>query len=141
MIILSLSPSKRGNYIRTDAIREKQRLAMKDKPSPMKGKRHSLEARIRISILAKKRYQNPIKRALLLEAFTFKGFYHLEADHIIPFSIVFHKSKISNYEEAINCKELWDINNGRTLCPKCHRATSTFGVKAKFYEGISLLCQ
>ena len=24
-------------------------------------------------------------------------------------------------EEAINCKELWDIGNGVTCCLKCHK--------------------
>ena len=33
-------------------------------------------------------------------------------------------------EEAIKCNELWDINNGRTLCHPCHRTTDTYGFKS-----------
>ena len=36
---------------------------------------------------------------------------------------VISENKIKTFEEAINCKELWDITNGRTLCITCHRKT------------------
>ena len=44
----------------------------------------------------------------------------LEAHHIKPFSVIFIENNITTYEEAINCEELWDINNGITLCKDCH---------------------
>ena len=45
----------------------------------------------------------------------------LEVDHYPKtFSSIFDEYKISSMEEAINCTELWNINNGRTLCHKCH---------------------
>lgn len=57
----------------------------------------------------------------------------LNADHYpTPFSVIFHKEKISSLKDSEKCKKLWDINNGRTLCIKCHRKTDTY---AKNYKG------
>jgi len=36
---------------------------------------------------------------------------------------------INSLEEALNCEELWNVNNGRTLCRKCHNKTKTYGRK------------
>jgi len=45
----------------------------------------------------------------------------LEADHYPEsFSDIFHKNNIKTLEEALNCKKFWEIENGRTLCKKCH---------------------
>mgnify|MGYP001592561843 CR=1 FL=1 len=51
----------------------------------------------------------------------------LNADHINPFSGIIKKYDIKTFKEAKKCKELWDINNGRTLCVLCHRRTKTYG--------------
>ena len=51
----------------------------------------------------------------------------LEANHIKPFSIIFAENKIKSLEDALNCEELWNINNGETLCRNCHRKTDTWG--------------
>lgn len=49
---------------------------------------------------------------------------YLEADHFpIRFVDIFKKYELKNLEEAENCEELWNINNGRTLCEKCHYKT------------------
>jgi hypothetical protein len=46
---------------------------------------------------------------------------YLNADHYpVLFSEIFRKYKFRNLEEARKCSELWDINNGRTLCERCH---------------------
>lgn len=55
----------------------------------------------------------------------------LNADHIIPFSLLLKTYKIKTTEEAKNCKELWDLSNGRTLCEDCHRKTDTYANGAK----------
>ncbi len=53
-----------------------------------------------------------------------RGGVELNADHYpIWFSDLKDKYKIRNTEDAIVCKELWDIDNGRTLCRKCHLTT------------------
>lgn len=53
----------------------------------------------------------------------------LHVDHIKPYSLIFLENNIKTYEQAINCKELWDYNNARILCISCHRKTDTWGGK------------
>lgn len=46
----------------------------------------------------------------------------LNADHIKEFSLIISENKITSLEEAYKCEELWDINNGGTLCnTPCHK--------------------
>lgn len=52
----------------------------------------------------------------------------LHTDHYPKtFLQVMTKNNITTMQEAIDCKELWDTNNGRTLCVNCHRNTPTWG--------------
>lgn len=44
----------------------------------------------------------------------------LEAHHIIPIKLLIQIHKITNRDEARDCKELWSMKNGITLCRKCH---------------------
>lgn len=53
----------------------------------------------------------------------------MEAHHIKSFSIVFNINKIETIQQALDCKELWDINNGVTLCKDCHDKTKKKIVK------------
>lgn len=53
----------------------------------------------------------------------------LQADHIKPFSTILKENNIKSLEEARSCKELWNIDNGRTLCKECHIKTDTYGSK------------
>jgi hypothetical protein len=55
----------------------------------------------------------------------------LQVDHIKPFSLIIKENNLINVQEAFCCDELWDINNGRTLCVECHRETDTFGTGAR----------
>lgn len=48
----------------------------------------------------------------------------VEADHNPKsFSEIFYGNKIKTIKQALDCEELWDIKNGRTLCRKCHDKT------------------
>jgi len=56
----------------------------------------------------------------------FRGL-ELNADHIVTFFNLMQKNEITTLDQAINCDELWNINNGRTLCVPCHKKTPTYG--------------
>ena len=66
----------------------------------------------------------------------FKRGVKLNADHFPKgFSEIFHEYKIKTFKEAIDCEELWNINNGRILCIDCHRKTKNYGGVKKL-EGL-----
>lgn len=46
--------------------------------------------------------------------------YNLNAHHIIPLNILMQKYEITILNQAISCQEMWNINNGETLCKTCH---------------------
>ena len=57
----------------------------------------------------------------------------LNADHFpTAFSEVIKKNNIDNIDKALNCQELWDTKNGRTLCRSCHEK---IGIKVNQYSG------
>lgn len=47
--------------------------------------------------------------------------------HLKTFSLILDENKIKSFEEAMKCEELWNINNGITLCIDCHHLTGTWG--------------
>jgi hypothetical protein len=51
----------------------------------------------------------------------FKTNIYLNAHHKKLFSQILEENKIVTLEQARNCLELWDINNGITLCNDCHK--------------------
>jgi len=44
----------------------------------------------------------------------------IQTHHIISFASIIKSNVIKTYEEAMECEELWNINNGVTLCKECH---------------------
>jgi len=51
----------------------------------------------------------------------FQEGYELEAHHIEKFSHIMRKNNIKTFEGALSSEKLWDIDNGKTLCKKCHK--------------------
>ena len=45
---------------------------------------------------------------------------YIEAHHIISFKEILKNFNIKNIEQAMKCKELWDVGNGITYCKNCH---------------------
>ena len=49
----------------------------------------------------------------------------LVVHHKKSFSKIWTENKIKTLKQAMNCKELWDIENGKTLCEDCHGKYNT----------------
>lgn len=52
---------------------------------------------------------------------------YLEAHHIKEFAKLIKEYSIDTFEDAQNCDELWNIDNGLTLCRQCHNKTKKGG--------------
>lgn len=50
----------------------------------------------------------------------------LEVHHIKSFSKILLENNIKTIKDALKCKELWDLNNGITLCKDCHKLTNNY---------------
>lgn len=59
---------------------------------------------------------------------------YVTAHHINGFSKIIKENKIRTLEQARNCSELWDTNNGVTLCEACHSLTDNYKGRAKNYK-------
>lgn len=55
----------------------------------------------------------------------------LQVDHIKPFWMIIHENLVDSFEKGLLLEELWNINNGRTLCENCHKKTDTYLRKPK----------
>jgi hypothetical protein len=56
---------------------------------------------------------------------------YLEAHHIKEFSKILEEYQIKTIEQALDCEELWCLDNGITLCFNCHNKTKKGGSTLK----------
>lgn len=56
----------------------------------------------------------------------------IEAHHIISFSKLLKEFNVKSLEDALNCEQLWNISNGRTLCLNCHKKTDNYLGKGRW---------
>lgn len=56
----------------------------------------------------------------------------IQVDHITPFSYLLEDHDIQTIDQALSCGPLWDTENGRTLCLRCHRKTPTYGNQSRY---------
>jgi hypothetical protein len=50
----------------------------------------------------------------------------IQCHHLKPFYQIIDEYKITNAAEASKCSELWDTDNGLTLCVLCHKQTDSY---------------
>lgn len=50
----------------------------------------------------------------------------LEAHHIVQFAKLIIINNIKTLKEGIDCKDLWNLDNGQTLCKVCHKQTDSY---------------
>lgn len=43
------------------------------------------------------------------------------AHHIKGFAKIIEENNITTFKQALNCQELWSVDNGITFCDKCHK--------------------
>jgi len=54
----------------------------------------------------------------------------LTPHHLKAFSYLIGQLSNKDIQTALNCNELWDVNNGVTLCHECHKFTPNYSTKA-----------
>lgn len=52
----------------------------------------------------------------------------LEAHHIIPLSTIIHSNNLVTIDDAMQCDNLWNVDNGITLCKHCHNKIHYGGI-------------
>jgi 5-methylcytosine-specific restriction endonuclease McrA len=63
---------------------------------------------------------------------------YITAHHIKSFSKIVKENDIKNLQQALECKELWDVNNGMTLCEDCHSKIDKYRARFKIKKGVPI---
>jgi hypothetical protein len=50
----------------------------------------------------------------------------LDVHHLKPLRKIIEENNIHSLDDAIKCAEIWNLNNGITLCGFCHRTVTKF---------------
>ena len=93
-----------------------------------KGGRSQLSKRIKNSFRYKKWRELIFQRDnWICQKCRKRGGITLHPHHKKSLATILEENNIKTLEGALNCKELWDVNNGITICRKCHKETETYG--------------
>ena len=158
---MSLSKKGKKPYEITDAIRKRMSESKKGIIAGMLGKHHSLKTKKLLSISHSGSKSHLWKGGtskltnLIRNCFKYRQWrsdiferdnytcqecgikcgcgytVRFEAHHIKALSDIKEDNNILTIEDAINCEELWNINNGITLCLICHKKTDNYKRKIK----------
>ena len=92
--------------------------------------------KLRLQIRNSFQYRQWINEVFIKDNFTCKECNkrggRLSAHHIKSFSSILSENTIQTLDEAIKCNELWNIDNGMTLCKPCHIKTPNYGRKSVY---------
>jgi 5-methylcytosine-specific restriction endonuclease McrA len=92
-----------------------------DKCVNWKGGRTELSQKIRTSLEYRMWRSDVYTRDnFICQECGYDGGLDLHAHHIVAFSLLVQKYEITTQEQARACDEMWNINNGITLCRNCH---------------------
>jgi hypothetical protein len=132
--ISGLHPHRKGSFNHSKETKEKMKIVHIGKLTGIKcyfwkGGITPLRMQIRASF----RYRQWISDVFTRDDFTCqecgKRGGTLNAHHIKPFFLICEENKIITYEQALDCEELWNINNGKTLCERCHSKTKGYKLR------------
>lgn len=102
-------------------LSEKGKIRIREKSCNWKGGITAIQILVRNSIKYQQWRCNVFERDNYICQFCNLKGGKLNAHHIIEFKKIIDENKIKTLEEAEICEELWNINNGITLCEKCHK--------------------
>ena len=71
----------------------------------------------RIAILKRDNFRCQICSASIKDNKTLR----LEVHHAKTFNEIFKENNITNIKQALECKEIWNLDNGVCLCYSCHK--------------------
>jgi hypothetical protein len=57
----------------------------------------------------------------------------LEVHHAKAFNDICKENNVSTVEQALACEELWDLNNGFSICYRCHKDRGRVMFNAWYY--------
>ena len=119
--IINLSKSHIGNVVSKETRKKLSEAHKGEKGSGWKGGITPLYKSIRNSYIYRQWRSDVFTRDDFTCQKCGKRGCYLHAHHIKSFSSILQYYEITTKEEAYNCEELWNINNGITFCKKCHK--------------------
>jgi len=115
----------------TEGRKKKSELAMGSKNSNWKGGINPLNLQIRHSFLYRQWRSDVFTRDNFVCQECGQVGKKIEAHHIKSFYTLMSEGNIKTFEQAQACEELWNINNGITLCKNCHYEKKGHGSKSR----------